>query len=498
MLTQLLNKISMYKMLSISLTALWVISLLFSFLGIIAYSPLAMVASIGVLGIVVFLATLLFAKLFGVRAHTESSYITAFILFFIFTPSLEVSGLVTLAFIAIIAAASKFLLVWRGRHIFNPAAIAAFVIGLTGLGFASWWVATPPLFLFTFILGFLIIQKTRRFLTGGLFLGITIPLVFISLLLQGETWQSALVLFLSWPIFYFSGFMLTEPQTLPPKKWQQVIEVIIVAIIFALPFHIGDFSSNPAFALVVGNLIAFIFSRRHAIILKFKGSKTLTPASQELTFSTAQKVAFEPGQYIEITVPHKKVDGRGERRSFSITSSSLSDDIKLGIKFYDPSSSFKKRLRELPIGSTITATGVNGSFTLPKDEQKPLLFVAGGIGITPYISHLRTLKHARKERDIVLVYSVSSLADLAYKDVIEASGIRVVVVSRTEEKLSSINNWMHVNEPYITAEILAKHIPDLASRQAYISGPPFMIDSAKRSLKKLGSRHIKTDYFIGY
>lgn len=484
-------------MVSISLTVLWVVAFVFSLLDIIAYSPLAMLASLGVLGTVVFLATLLFAKLFGVKAHTESSYITALILFFIFTPSLEISGLVTLGFVGLMAAASKFLLVWRGRHIFNPAAIAAFVIGLTGLGFASWWVATPPLFLFTFILGFLIIQKTRRFFTGGLFLGLTIPLVFISLLVQGEPLSNALVLMLSWPIFYFSGFMLTEPQTLPPKKWQQAIEVVIVALLFAIPFHIGEFASSPALALVVGNLVAFIFSRRHAIILKYKGSKKLTPASHELTFSPVGKVRFESGQYIEITVPHKKVDGRGERRSFSVTSSALGDDLKLGIKFYEPSSSLKKALTDLPIGATITATGINGDFTLPKDESKPLLFVAGGIGVTPYISHLRTLKQAKKQRDIVLVYSVSNPADLAYKDVIESSGVKVIAVTKTEETIAA-NNWTHVNEPFITSDMLAKYVPDIATRQAYISGPPFMIDSVKGSLKKLGARQIKTDYFIGY
>jgi len=497
MLTKLLNKISMYKMVSIALTVLWVVAFVFSLLDIISYSPLAMVASLGVLGTVVFLATLLFAKLFGVKAHTESSYITALILFFIFTPSIEIASLVTLGFIGLIAAASKFLLVWRGRHIFNPAAIAALVISLTGLGFASWWVATPPLFLFTFILGFLIIQKTRRFFTGGLFLGLTIPLVFISLLIQGEPLTNALVLMLSWPIFYFSGFMLTEPQTLPPKKWQQAIEVVIVALLFAIPFHIGDFSSSPALALVVGNLVAFIFSRRHAILLKYKGSKKLTPASRELTFTPTTKLRFEPGQYIEITVPHKKVDGRGERRSFSVTSSPMRDDLKLGIKFYDPSSSLKKALTEMPVGATITATGINGDFTLPKDESTPLLFVAGGIGITPYISHLRTLKQLKKKRDIVLVYSVSNLADLAYKDVIESSGIRVIVVSKSEETIVA-DNWTHVNELFISAALLAKHIPDSASRQAYISGPPFMIDSVKGSLKKLGVKRIKTDYFIGY
>ncbi|MDB5162064.1 MAG: hypothetical protein JWM52_572 [Candidatus Saccharibacteria bacterium] len=497
MLTKLLNNVSMYRMMSIALTTLWVIAFVFSFFGWIAYSPWAMLASIGILGTVVFLATLLFAKLFGVSAHTESSYITALILFFIFTPSLETKALAIYVLIGLIAAASKFVIAYRGRHIFNPAAIAALIISITGLGFATWWVANPVLFPFTFLLGFLIIQKTRRFLSGGIFLGLSIPLVLLVQLSYGTPVLEALVLMLSWPFLYFSSFMLTEPQTLPPKRWQQVFEVIVVAIIFAVPVHIGSFTTTPASALIIGNIIAFGFSRRRSITLRYKGSKALTPASRELTFAPEVRTRFEPGQYIEITVPHKKKDGRGIRRSFSITAAPGDDDLKLGIKFYTPSSTFKQALTDLPVGSIISATGINGSFTMPRDTITPLLFIAGGIGITPFISHLRSLKKSKETRNIVLVYSVSNLEDLAYIDVIKASGIRVIVVCKTTEKLD-IENWTLVNEPYITVDILHKNIPDIQSRLAFISGPPFMIDSAKKSLKRLDVKHIKTDYFIGY
>lgn len=497
MLTKLLNNVSMYRMMSIALTALWVIAFASSFFGWIAYSPWAMLASVGILGTVVFLASVLFARLFGLSAHTESSYITALILFFIFTPSLETKALIAYVLIGLIAAASKFILVYRGRHIFNPAAITAVIISLTGLAYATWWVANPILFPFTFLLGFLIIQKTRRFLMGGIFLGLSIPLVFLVQMSYGTPVLEALVLMLSWPFFYFSGFMLTEPQTLPPKRWQQVFEVAIVALVFAIPVHIGSVTTTPALALVIGNIIAFGFSRRRSITLRYKGSKQLTPASRELTFAPVVRTRFEAGQYMEITVPHKKKDGRGLRRSFSITSAPGEDDLKLGIKFYTPSSTFKQALTDLPIGSIISATGINGSFTIPGETMKPLLFVAGGIGITPFISHLRWLKKTKQVRNIVLVYSVSNLQDLAYKDVIQASGVRVIVICKTTEKLA-IENWTLVNEPYITVDNLYKNIPDIKSRLAFISGPPFMIDSAKKSLKKLDVKKIKTDYFIGY
>ncbi|MEO6109584.1 MAG: hypothetical protein ABIP50_01055 [Candidatus Saccharimonadales bacterium] len=482
---------------SIMLTSLWVISLTLSLTGYIHYSPWAMVASIGVLGIVVFVTSVVFGRLLGVRVHTESSYITAFILFFIFTPTLDVGSLGVLALVGCIAAASKFILVYKGRHIFNPAAAGAFIISLTGLGFASWWVGAAVLSPFTFIIGFLVIQKTRRFLTSGVFLGLSIPLIYLVQLSNGSSETDAAVLLLSLPLFYFSGFMLTEPQTLPSKPWQKIFEVIVVVIVFAVPIHTGLFNSNPAMALVIGNLIAFGFTRRRAIILKYKGSKKLTSASRELTFTPTHRVEFEPGQYIEINLPHKGKDARGERRSFSITSSETDRDITLGVKFYTPPSSFKNALKDLAVGKVITATRVSGDFILPADPIQPLLFVAGGIGITPFISMLRTMNKLHETRNIVLVYSVSTLEDLAYWNVIKSSGIKVFVVCNTTEKLD-IKNGKLIKEAHVTLESLQKNIPDIESRRAYISGPPFMIDSVKHTLKKLDVKHIKTDYFIGY
>jgi len=494
----LLNRLSMYKVVSITLTVLFAAALLFSALGVLSYSPLAMLASVGVLGFSVFLISLLFGLIFGVRVHTESSFITAMILFFIFTPTLEVSGLVTLALVGFIAAASKFLLAFRGRHIFNPAAIAALVIGFTGLGFATWWVATPVLIPFTLLLGYAVIQKTRRVHMSGTFMVASVVLVAALLVSYGNSLGDALVLLLSWPIFYFSAFMLTEPLTMPPKKWQQVVEALVVAVLFSIPLHIGDLSLGPAFALVVGNLLAFIFARHQSLRLRFKRMKQLTPTSFEFAFTSKQRLNYEAGQYVELTIPHKKADLRGERRSFSITSAPGDTELTLGVKFYEPSSSYKSALKSLQYGGILSATGIQGDFTLPKEAAQPLLLIAGGIGITPYIGHLQQLKKTKEKRDIVLVYAVNDVAEIAYKDILVASGVKVIIVTKSGAGYALPSGWEVIEQPYITQEALEASIPDITTRSAYISGPPMLIDGTKRHLKHLGVKKIKTDYFIGY
>ena len=496
--TGILNRFSMYKVVSLSLTGLFVAALILSFVGILPYSPLAMLASVLVLGFSVFLASLLFGKLFGVRVHTESSFITPMILFFIFTPTLEVSGLVVLALIGLTAAASKFILVYKGRHLFNPVAIATLITSVTGLGYATWWVATPSLILITLALGYLVIQKTRRVHMSGTFMGLSVLIVIGLLLGEGNSLPESLILLFSWPIFFFSAFMLTEPLTMPPKKWQQVVEAVVVAILFAIPIHFGDFVTGPAFALVAGNLLAFIFRRQQHVSLKFKQMKQLTPTSFEFIFTPLKKISYEAGQYVEMTLPHKKDDLRGVRRSFSMTSAPGEKTLRLGVKFYEPSSSFKKALKSLEAGSTVQLTGINGDFTLPKDSSTPLLFIAGGIGITPFMSHLQHLKRIHEQRDIILLYAVSDISEIAYKDILIETGVKVVVVTKESKGFVLPAGWSLAKEPYVTKEVIEKYVPHVIERMVYISGPPLMIDGAKRFLKQLKVKHIKTDYFIGY
>lgn len=498
LLTPLLNRYSMYKVVSGSLTILFVISLLLSLTGTLSYSPLGMLASVAVLGASVLLTSLLFGLIFGVRVHKESSFITAIILFFIFTPTLQVPGLLTLALVGMIAGASKFILVYNGRHMFNAVATAAFIIGLTGLAHASWWVGSPVLIIPTLVLGYVILLKTRRVLMSSIFAVIATALVILTLLFGGETLGNSVVLWLSYPIIFFACFMLTEPLTLPRKEWHRTVEVVIVAILFVVPISIGTITTSPELALLAGNVVAFAFTRQQKISLKFLERKQLTPTSYEFVFTPQEPQQFEAGQYIGISLSHKNNDLRGIRRSFSITSAPGEKTVRLGIKFYEPSSSFKKALRELKKDTFIHATGISGDFTLPKNTQTPLLFVAGGIGITPFISYLQMLKQRGEIRDIVLLYAISSINELAYKDILEASGVKVCVVTASKVRLTLPVGWTHSNQSVVTKETIALYVTDVAHRTAYISGPPILVDGVKRCLKQLNVRHIRTDYFIGY
>lgn len=492
-----LNRLSMYRLVSLALTGLWVVSIIFSFGGLVASSPDALIVS-GLTAIIVsYVANRVFGYLFGVRPHGESAFISALIIFFIFTPILDGRTLFTLAIICGVAMASKYLIVWRGRHIVNPVAIAAVFGSLSGIDYASWWIGTPSMLPFVATFALLILYKTRRLIFGGIFLAVAVVVTVATMMARGATLGVSLGLLLSWPLVFMIGFMLSEPLTLPPKAKQQYALAVIVALLATLPLRVGTFSISLVLAIVIGNVIAATLSRRRHIALTLTERHSLTPTTDELVFTSNVPLAFEPGQYLELSLPHSHSDCRGMRRSFSITSAPGEHEVRLGIKFYEPASSFKALLRQLSPGSHLTATGTAGSFTLPRVNATPLLFVAGGIGITPFISQLQDLMKRREQRDIILIYSISSPTELAYRDILEAAGVKVIIVTRGEIPHLPAG-WYHINDSSMSHDTFMKLTPQITGRHTYISGPPLMIRAYKRLLQGSGVRHITTDYFTGY
>lgn len=466
----------MYPLIGVSLAILALVAAIAALFGAVSFSPLAVLASILVFTGVSVLSSLGLGKLYGVYPHLPSAVITAFILAMLFNPTLSPLMLAQYALIALVAQASKYVIAHKRRHIVNPAAFGAFVGGLLQLQFASWWIGSPVFATFVAIAGFLILYKTRQLLTASVFLGISLTIFTLS----GVPIVTAV---LSYPLLFFAGFMLSEPLTLPPKRWQRLTVAAAMALIVSLPFNILFFYSSPEFAIVAGNILAFAlaFKWRKGLQLTLVRRTPLSATAVEYAFATPAPAYFEAGQYVELTVPHSKFDSRGVRRYFSVTSAPRTNELTLGIKFYQPSSTFKQALSALPLGSSVQATGITGGFTLPRDPKQKLLFVAGGIGITPFISHIQSL--GQQQRDITLLYFVNSEQEKAYSDLLGVSNVTVHYFVGSSSKL--------------TSEIVQEYVTDASSRVAYVSGPPAMVASSKQVLRGT-VKSIKADYFSGY
>lgn len=492
-LDERLGRVTMYRLLTLGLTAIAAVAIVLAATGSLFFAPLDMLFSLAVAVIASAASGWLFARLFRTRAHLESTLITGLILFFLFWPTSEPRYLGALALAAVVANLSKYLIAWRGRHLVNPAAAGALVIGLTGLDSSTWWIADPALLIPVLLLAVLIVVRTRTFALVGTFVAIALLAIAIRLTTEGQAFGPALwSAVTSYPVLFLGTVMLTEPLTLPPRRWQRLVEAALVAVVLAIPFTAGPLTNTPELALIVGNLLGFAWGQRGGIRLTLTDNRRIGPRTLELRFRADRPVRFRPGQYLELTVPHRRPDSRGSRRVFSISSAPRDGELTVALTMPQRPSSFKRALAELPVGARLRATGVGGDFLLPAD-RRPVLLVAGGIGVTPFASQLAE----DTGRDAVLLHAVSDHGDLAYDEVFRGAGTRVLVASPTPGAALP-EGYLHLGVDRLTAEALAEAVPDADQRVAYVSGPPAMVDHTRALLRAAGVRRVRTDAFSGY
>ena len=496
-----LGRWTMYRLTVWLLLAVAAWSFVLSFAGVLYYTPTQLAATAATALASTLITSRVVGLLLRTRPQTDSAVITGLLLFFLFWPGTEAAQLGVVALAGAAATASKYVLAIRKRHIFNPAAVGAFVVALTGLGGAVWWVATPWMLVAVVPASALILYRNRLLPMAGVFVGTAAVILVGRFLAAGEAPADTLITVAgSYPLVFLAGFMLTEPLTLPPLRWQRLAEAAVVGVLFAVPFSLGPVAMSPELALLVGNALAFAMGQRGAVRLRLKSSRELTPTARELVFEPSRPVRFRAGQYLELAVPHFEPDSRGSRRVFSITTAPADPgSVAVGLRVAgDGGSSFKKALLKMRPGAEVTATAVAGDFLLPRDPGKPVLMIASGIGITPFISQLRQVRNegpGAAQRDIVLVYAAADAVELAYAQELQELGVRVLVCTPSDPGVADWT-WLGPNLP--DAAVLQREVPDLASRVVYVSGSPRAVNAARKAVREAGGRRIRTDPFLGY
>ena len=512
-LDRVLGRVPMYRVVTLVLAAIAVVYGAFTLTGVI--DDVSTVHNLVAL-VVLLVASLASNRVLGLvwrlKPHDESAAITGLLLFFLMAGFLDVTAanIGWLVAAAVLANASKYVLAWRGRHVLNPAAAGALLVVavqqlFTGSSSVNpvWIIAaSKPLLPFVAVGALIVLWRTRRLAVGLAFLVPAFVLITVAQVAGFDAtfdaaWQTTLY---SFPIVFIAGFMLSEPLTLPPRRWQQLVVALVLAWFvswgtFAAVYEgsaptLGWLSLTPEVAIVLANLVAFAFSRRTGIALAYRGRRRIGGDLWELAFVPRRPVRHLAGQYLELHVPHRGSDTRGVRRVFSISSAPGAEELTVGIRVPDPSSSFKQALLDLPPGTRVHATGVHGDFVLPAGQ--PLLLVAGGIGVTPFVSQLR----AGAAGDAVLVYGVQDGDDVPYRDEIVASGVPVVLVSPTVPA-ELPPGWTHVASAVVTGAVVDTAVPDASGRRAFVSGPPVMVNAVRPALAAR-CRHVHTDYFSGY
>jgi glycine betaine catabolism B len=204
---------------------------------------------------------------------------------------------------------------------------------------------------------------------------------------------------------------------------------------------------------------------------------------------------------MEWTLGHADPDSRGNRRYFTLASSPTEPELRVGVKFYKASSSFKKAMLAMDDNTEIVANQVAGDFVLPEDKNQKLVFLAGGIGVTPFRSMITYMLDTYDRRPVVLFYANKTVDEILYRDVFDRAqrdlGIEVVYTLTNARNLPA--SW-HGRVGRLSPKLIQAVVPDYQDCLFYISGPNSMVDSFKGVLRDLGikSSHIKTDFFPGF
>jgi glycine betaine catabolism B len=508
----ILDRITMYRLVLYYLLFLIFVACIYCFLGVLSFNPFLLIASVLFIVTVSCVTNKIFANAFNAPTNIESVYISALILALILSPIKSISDLPLLFWASVLTVASKYVLAINKKHIFNPVAIA---VTLTAIGFngsASWWIGTIPMLPFS-LLGLLIIRKIRRYdLVFYFFVASLVTILGFSFISGSNLLTTVKQIIFSSPIFFFAFVMLTEPLTTPPTKTLQSVYGILTGILFAPQFHIFSFFTTPELSLVIGNIFSYFVSPKNKIISTVVQKIQIAPDMVDFLFAPKNKLAFTPGQYMEWTLPHKNTDSRGNRRYFTIASSPTENNLRLGVKFYQNGSSFKKAMAAINAKTPIVGGQLSGDFILPKDTKQKLIFIAGGIGISPFRSMIKYLIDSKQPRSIVLFYANKTVDEIVYFDVFNQAEIEIGLktVYTLTDKTKVPMNWEAPPQGgkfsgkrsvgRIDANMITKEAPDFKERTFYLSGPHAMVTGFEGVLLGMGVKKnkIKTDFFPGF
>ncbi len=229
---------------------------------------------------------------------------------------------------------------------------------------------------------------------------------------------------------------------------------------------------------------------------KLLDRRIIAENTMEFILEKPEDMDFLAGQNINIKLSELFYnDKKGQRRTFTIAASPEENEIIIATRM--TGSGFKKTLAEMPLGSEIEFIGPNGIFYLYGDSKK-VVFIAGGIGVTPFRSMLLDVLAKKKSIPITLIYLNATLERSAYHDlftnIVESlPGFKYVpILTRSEA-------WKD-NAEKLSIGVIKKHVPNIMSKDYYLCGPPGMVDEIKQVLfeEKIPEDKVRFESFWGY
>ncbi len=233
--------------------------------------------------------------------------------------------------------------------------------------------------------------------------------------------------------------------------------------------------------------------------VKLKGRMVVAEGTMAFRLSKPEEFVFKAGQAVTLElIDPPAEDGQGSR-TLSLVSAPFEHELMLATRMRD--SAFKRALKALPDGAGIRIDGPFGDLTLG-DAGRPAALIAGGIGITPFMSMLRQAAKDPSPQRLFLAYSNRRPEDAAFLDELqglERRNKQFRLMATMTDMSKSAREWSG-ETGIVDAAMLKRLVGDLAAPTYYIVGPPAMVEAMQQTLAGAGvaADQIRTEEFYGY
>ncbi|MEK7521459.1 MAG: FAD-dependent oxidoreductase [Patescibacteria group bacterium] len=232
--------------------------------------------------------------------------------------------------------------------------------------------------------------------------------------------------------------------------------------------------------------------------------------TKTFTFSRPKGFDYIAGQYVYLTLPYLLFpDDRGDTRQFTLSSSPTEKNLSITVRMRQ-TSGFKRSIEQSPVGTTISMHGPNGDFILENRAStfkvEPQIFIAGGIGVTPFRSIVRYVTDKHINVPITLLCSNSTPEEIPFKkelDEIVKQNKNIKVIHTITKPENSRVKWKGLIGR-ISVEFLKKHILNskynILHTSFFLCGPPKMVSAMEETLDKIGidESRVHVEKFTGY
>lgn len=234
---------------------------------------------------------------------------------------------------------------------------------------------------------------------------------------------------------------------------------------------------------------------------KLLGREEIAERTMAFHFARPDGFAFKAGQAADLVLPASSgVAPDAARHTFSVVSAPFEDRLTFATRLRD--SDFKRALSKLPVGAMVGLEGPFGSLTLHRDPARAALFIAGGIGVTPFMSMLRQAVRDETPRQLVLLYSNHRPEDTAWLAELQelehqmpAFRLRPVMTAMNR----SAESWSGLSGR-IDAELIRNMSAGMSHPVCYVAGSPGMVTTMRLALNEIGvdDDDIRSEEFFGY